>query len=73
LSGKELRGVIQFVTSTERHHQLIQMYSDDVMRIQRQKLVQRISEIVEDLLVVDRSGRSIMSVTDVNVAQEEEL
>jgi hypothetical protein len=43
------------------------------MGIQRQKLVQKFSEIVEDLLVVDHSGRSIMSVTDVNVAQEEEL
>jgi hypothetical protein len=36
-------------------------------------MVQSFSEIVEDLFVVDRTGRSIMSVTDVNVAREEEL
>ena len=39
LSGKEFRGVIHFLwikrfSPTERHRQLIQMYSDDVMRIQ---------------------------------------
>jgi hypothetical protein len=37
------------------------------------KMVQRFSEMVEDLLVVDRTGRSIMSVTGVYVAREEEL
>jgi hypothetical protein len=37
-------------------------------------MVQKFSELVEDWLVkVDSTGRSIMSVTDVNAAREVEL
>jgi len=70
LSGKEFHGVIICYGSnvfppTERHRQLIQMCSDDVMRIQNVRKWCRIfSELVEIAQVV------VMSVTDVNASRE---